>query len=55
MDMIRRRQLEARIALAMHDLAEGKSDEIVKTENGYDWVDKDGDVIVSMIIKDEEH
>lgn len=51
MDIIKRRQLEARMALAMADLAEGKTDEVVKTEDGYDWIDTNGEVIVSMKIK----
>lgn len=53
MDIIRRRQLMAKMALAMEDLTEGRNDEVVKTENRYDWVDKNGDVIVSMIVKED--
>lgn len=48
MDIIRRRQLEARMALAMKELKEDYPGEIVKTEDGYDWLDKDGEIVISM-------
>ena len=48
MDIIRKRQLEARIALAMEDLANNNSGEVVKVDDGYDWIDNNGEIIVSM-------
>ena len=51
MSIIERRQLEARMALAMRDLSEGEPGEVVKTDNGYDWIADDGEIIISMRTK----
>lgn len=42
------RQFEARMALAMEDLSKDEGGEVVKTDNGYDWIADDGEVIISM-------
>ena len=49
MTIMEKRQLLASMALAMKDLSEDeKSGKIVKTENGYDWIADNGEVIISM-------
>ena len=48
MTIFERRQLEARMALAMDDLSKDEGGEVVKTDNGYDWIADNGEVIISM-------
>lgn len=51
MDIIRRRQLEARLALRMEKLSKENNEEVVKTEYGYEWKDQEGNTLVSVKIK----
>ena len=50
-NIIRQRQIEARIALRLEKMSEEGRKDVVKTDNGYEWKDEKGNTLVSVTME----
>lgn len=48
MNIIKRRQLESRLALNMEKMSKKKNSNVTKTKDGYVWKDEKGNTLVTI-------